>query len=232
MFFVVKRSTLLFCLFLSLSVIFGVFLVGFSKDSSSPVIVIDAGHGEPDGGAVASDGTIESSLNLDISKKLSSLLSEENIKVVMTREDEKGIYDSSLEEKSTKEKKKNDMYKRLEIKNSSDADMFISIHMNKFEVEKYKGAQVIYDKTNEQAKLLSEHIQKALNEFDKENTRQPMAADGSIFLLKSSSVPSVIVECGFLSNNEEREKLKTESYRNDIANAIAAGILEYLKTTQ
>lgn len=195
-----------------------------NKDAQTPVIVIDAGHGEPDGGCVGKDNTKESELNLSVSKKLEQLLTE-NYTTIMTRTTESGIH--SEKSKSIAEKKRSDMNKRKEIKTSSNADIFVSIHMNKFEQEKYYGAQVIYDKTNEKAKLLAEKIQEKLCEIDETNHRKAMPCTSSVFLLKSSPIPSVIVECGFLSNSTELKKLKTDEYQLQIASAIKRGIDDY-----
>lgn len=190
-------------------------------------VLIDAGHGEPDGGAVGADGTKEADLNLAVSKKLDSLLCQNNYKTEMTREDENGIHTSNS--KTTREMKREDMKKRAEKRVSSGADIFVSIHMNKFEQPKYCGAQVIYDATNERSKILAQEIQNALNLADTNNTRTIMAANDNIFLLKSCAVPSVIVECGFLSNKAELEKLKSDEYQNIIANAVYTGINNYFK---
>ena len=204
-----------------------VFLCSAAPDEKSYKIIIDAGHGEPDGGAVGADGTKEANLNLSVSKKLETNLKTNGFNTIMTRTDENGIQNPNL--KTMKEKKRSDMRKRAEKKVSSGADIFVSIHMNKFEQSKYCGAQVLYDATNERAKILAAEIQNKLLSLDPQNTRVPMASNGNVFLLKSSSVPSVIVECGFLSNPGELEKLKTDEYQNELSKAIAAGIENYFK---
>lgn len=223
MFIVIKKMTLIIAA--SMVVICGVLIIGFaSANEKTHVIVLDAGHGEPDGGCVAEDGTKESVLNLSVTKMLEKNLADSGYKTIMTREDENGIHKS---DGTIKNKKRDDMEKRLNIKTSSSADIFVSVHMNKFEQKKYHGAQVLYDKTNENAKKLAEKIQQELNKADESNTRLAMETDGSIFLLKSSPVPSVIVECGFLSNTDELERLKTKEYQKKIADAICAGIKNY-----
>lgn len=204
------------------------FIVGFASSGEEKfTVVLDAGHGEPDGGCVGSDGTKEAGLNLAVTKMLEKNLADSGFKTVMTREGENGLFKQT--EGSIKEKKREDMKKRLNIKNSSGADIFVSIHMNKFEQEKYHGAQVLYDKTNENARLLAEKIQAALLSCDPTNTMQAAANDGSIFLLKSSAIPSVIVECGFLSNAEELKKLKDSKYQQKIAEAVCRGISDYFE---
>jgi len=198
--------------------------------SYGKVVVIDAGHGEPDGGAAGADGTTEAGLNLLVAQKLNNLLLQSDIKTVMTRTTNEGIYDPSA--KNITEKKRTDMRKRREIQSSVGADLFISIHMNQFEQSKYHGAQVVYDGKNAEAKRLAECIQSALREgVDPDNDRQAMKSDGSIYLLKNAPVPSVIVECGFLSNGEELEKLKTDEYQTKLAWAVMKGIEAYYADT-
>ncbi len=225
MFIVIKKTYLILTGVLLTFLLCTIFIVALaSEKNESPTIIIDAGHGEPDGGCVGADKTKEATLNLSVSKKLENMLSED-YNVIMTRTTENGIHDKNL--KSIAEKKRSDMRKRQSLKSSSNADIFVSIHMNKFEQQKYYGAQVIYDKTNENAKLLAEEIQSELAKIDPTNKRQAMAAEKSVFLLKSSPVPSVIVECGFLSNPSELEKLKSDEYQSQISNAINNGIRNY-----
>ena len=202
----------------------------FSK-SNGHIIVLDAGHGDPDGGAVSKRGTVESDLNLSVAKLLKSQLEDRGYRVVMTREDENGLY--TEKSKSIKEKKKEDMNKRLEIANSSGADLFVSIHMNMFEREKYRGAEVLYSDKFENSLLLAELIQAELVAIDPENqTRTTKKADGSIFLMKNAEIPAVLVECGFISNLEEEKLLKDTDYRRRLASAICDGIVEYYRSIQ
>lgn len=191
-------------------------------------IVVDAGHGEPDGGCVASDGTKEAGLNLSVSQKLANILSQSGSEVIMTRTTEEGMFGTDA--KTVAEKKRADMNKRRDIQKNSGAEIFVSVHMNKFEQSQYSGAQVVYDTTNPEAKVLAECIQASLREnVDPDNKREPMAAQSGIFLLKNAPIPSVIVECGFLSNPDELSKLKTEDYQNKIAWAIYSGIGKYFE---
>ena len=121
------------------------------------------------------------------------------------------------------------MKKRREIQKNMGADIFCSIHMNQFSESKYYGAQVVYDNTNENAKLLAECIQTELkNNLDPENKRLAMKSGSNIYLLKNAPIVSVIVECGFLSNEKELALLKTDEYQSKIAWAIYIGLTEYL----
>ncbi len=230
----VRRSSviLLICIFvlnLALAACAGV-LAKKSAPASVRCILLDAGHGAPDGGCVGADGTQEAALNLAVCLKLKTALEERGYRVLLTRTDENGIHDSGA---SIAEKKRADMRRRKALRDGGEADLFVSIHMNSFAQTQYHGAQVVYDTENVQAQQVALCIQNSIREqVDAENVRVPMAAPSSIYLLQAPRIPSVIVECGFLSNPEEREKLKTQDYQQGIAGAIAEGIAVYdAKTT-
>ena len=190
------------------------------------IIVIDAGHGLPDGGAVSENGTVEQGLNLDIAKRLQHMLEQSGAYVLMTRADENSVADN-LDTK-IREIKRSDLKFRKSLRDRSGSDAFISIHMNKFEQSKYKGAQVFYSKTPVNSKLLGNCLQNSLIEIaDPDNKRVAKEADNSIFILKNSDTPSVIVECGFISNAEEEAKLNSEEYREKLAYSIYNGICSY-----
>jgi len=193
--------------------------------SVTKVIVVDAGHGLPDGGAVGMMGTIESELNIKIAKLLCEELTKKGYSVIMTREDENTI---AQIEGSIGEKKKTDMNKRIDIINSSNADMLISIHMNKFTDSRYCGAQVMYSGNFPESQTLASSIQKSLNNLpDNISKRTEAKAPKGIFLLKKAQIPAVITECGFLSNYDEEKLLNTEKYQKELANAILLGIEDY-----
>ena len=188
-------------------------------------IVIDAGHGLPDGGGVGINGTIESTLNIKIAKLVKKELEKKGYTVVMTRTDENTIAEESG---TIGARKKSDMYKRLEIINSSDADMFVSIHMNKFSDSRYRGAQVIYSGNFEESALLAALIQKELHSLpDNKSKRTQSKAPAGIFLMKNAQIPAVIVECGFLSNYDDEKLLNTEKYQKELGKAIVNGITKY-----
>ncbi len=235
--FLKKSSVFLLCITLlcaiaAVGMACGSICVPASENASfGKTVIIDAGHGDPDGGAVGSDGTTEAQLNLSVALKLDNLLSGSDIKTVMTRATNEGIHDKNAGNIS--EKKKSDMRKRREIQQNIGADIFVSIHMNQFSESKYHGAQVVYDAANENAKTLAECIQTALKEHaDPENNRQIMKAGSGIYLLKNAAIPSVIVECGFISNENELSLLKTDEYQSKIAWAIYKGIEKYYETLQ
>jgi len=183
-------------------------------------VIIDPGHGEPDGGAVGKSGSIESELNLKIALKLRDELTERGYSVTMTREDSAGL----------DKKKKADMKKRLEIMKETPSDIFVSIHMNKFVQSKYRGAEVLYSDNFIQSSLLAELIMSEIREINpKEQTRSVKKAESSLYLMKNAVLPAVIVECGFLSNAEEEALLLDEKYQSRIASAICDGIISYYK---
>ena len=198
--------------------------------SANKCIVLDPGHGFPDGGAVGINKSIESTLNLKIALLTKNMLQKKGYTVIMTRSDENSIWEQGT---TISEKKKSDMHRRLEIINTSDADMFISIHLNKFSDTKYQGAQVLYSKNFVQSQILAESIQKELCLL-KENIkkRSHLKAPKGLFLMENARIPAVIVECGFLSNAAEEELLNTKDYQKSLAKAIVSGIEKYYRKAE
>lgn len=185
-------------------------------------IVIDAGHGGRDGGAVGSSGVTESELNLLYAKQLASLCDDFGIGVTMTRSDMNGLYDESASNK-----KKSEMERRKNIINSSGADIMISIHMNSFPLSSSNGAYVFYAKGNNEGYSLAKSVQTSLcQSFD--NARQYVSV-GDYFVLNYSTMPSVLVECGFLSNPEEENNLISKEYCEKFCYSLLVGILDYFQ---
>lgn len=183
-------------------------------------IIIDAGHGFPDGGAVGVGGSIESDLNLKVALLLEKNLAKKGFDVLMTRRDKAALESG----------KKSDMQKRLDIMQSSDADIFVSIHMNKFSDARYFGAQVLYSPFLG-SDALAKDIQAELCLLEDNKSKRAVAkAPSSLFLMKNASVPSVIVECGFLSNTAEEALLNTARYQTQLAEAICRGIQFYFNS--
>ena len=185
-------------------------------------IVIDAGHGGADPGKVGVNDQLEKDINLLVAQKLKQFLQAEGIRVVMTREGDAGLY-----EESASNKKVQDMKKRLEIIEAADPLLVVSIHQNSYHEEYVNGAQVFYYTTSEKSKLLAETLQEQLRSLDPDNKREAKGND-SYFLLKKTSKPIVIVECGFLSNREEAAKLSSPVYQEQLAWNIHMGIMKYL----
>lgn len=192
---------------------------------SNKVIIIDAGHGEPDGGAVSNNGTTESQINLKIALKVQSLLEQSGSTVILTRSDENGISDAS---KSTiRQKHVSDIHNRVKIGNESSADVFVSIHLNKISQSQYSGWQAFYKKENEDSKRLATSLQNGLDAaIQKENKREPAKISG-IYIVDHVEIPLSIVECGFLSNPEEEKLLQQDEYQDRLAWGIYNGIIEY-----
>ncbi|KGM95887.1 N-acetylmuramoyl-L-alanine amidase [Clostridium novyi A str. 4552] len=198
------------------------------KESNKKIVLIDPGHGGMDGGAVSKNGTSEKGINLEISKKLRKCLEQKGYKVEMTREEDKGLYSNKGK---VRDKKNEDLNNRCKMKVSTKCDLFISIHLNMFTQSKYHGAQVWYSKEGESSKLAHIVQQNLIKDLDKANHRQEKCAKGAYKILRCNDhIPSILVECGFLSNPEEERKLKNNEYQEKIANSIANSIEEFYKS--
>ncbi len=198
----------------------------FSERRTKKVILIDPGHGGRDAGASA-NGAVEKDINLAVSKILKKHIEDGGNTVFMTRETDTNTADPNRPQNVTQ--KKSDMRMRKEDIEKYKADIFISIHMNKFEQSKYRGAQVFYDDDNEENRVLAESIQNSLKEILKDdNKRVPKATGDSIFVLRDNKIPSVLIECGFLSNSEEASLLNTPEYQKKVAEGIYLGLSKYI----
>lgn len=193
-----------------------------------PVIIIDAGHGGFDGGAGANDGTTEKDINLSISLYLNEYLAAFGYKTVMTREKDISLENDGLD--TIRSKKTSDIHNRMAIMENTDNSIFVSIHQNHYSVEKYNGAQVFYSpKNSDESSLLAQNIQETVvSVIQPNNTRLIKECGTSVYLMYNAVKPAVLVECGFLSNNEEAQKLKTEAYQKKMAFCIAIGIQNYI----
>lgn len=196
--------------------------------SSTPIsnhtIVIDAGHGLPDGGATDSNNNFESDLNLKVALKLQKILEASNCTVLLTRSDENGIYEENSS--TIREKKKSDMKNRVNIANTLNSEIFVSIHMNK-STDNSSGWQTFYKENCDKSKQLATLIQDNLNySIQKQNNRQ-VKSISNIYLSKHISTPFVLVECGFLSNLEEAKLLQNSDYQEKLAWGIYTGIMDY-----
>lgn len=198
------------------------------QNANQPIVIIDAGHGGFDGGAVSDDGTVEKDINLSIALYLQEYLAIFNIKTIMIRETDCSVEDNGLN--TIRQKKSSDLHNRMKIMEETDNAIFVSIHQNKFPDGKYSGTQVFYSpKTKEESQVLAQTIQDYIvNTLQKDNTRQIKECGTSVFLMYNAVKPAVLVECGFLSNYEETNKLKTSEYQKKIAFCIAMGIQNYL----
>ena len=192
---------------------------------SGKVVVVDAGHGVPDEGAEVGDGTTEAQTNLKIALKLQNLLEQSGCIVILTRSDENGIYD--LDSKTLKQKKVSDIRNRVKIGNESSADIFVSIHLNKIPEQQYSGWQTFYNKNSKKGQKLAKQIQANLNEAIQKENKRVAAKIENIYIINNVEIPTTIVECGFLSNPQEKEQLLTDNYQNRLAWGIYNGIIDY-----
>ena len=225
-FLTIKRSTLfiiLMCviLILSLSAVFFA-----TKETSSPkgsfTVVIDAGHGGIDGGCVGkTTGVYESDLNLEYAKILACHLENMGISSVLTRRDSNGLY-----EEGVSNRKKSDMKKRKEIIENAMPMLVVSIHMNSYTRDSSRGAQAFYKKGNEEGGKLCSDIQDELHSMlDYASSQEKV---GDYYIVNCTDIPSVLIECGFLSNREEEALLMSKDYKEKVCYAITCGIIKYL----
>lgn len=199
--------------------------VAYTMGNTAAVVVIDAGHGGIDPGKVGVNGALEKEINLSIAMRLKDLLEQNEVTVVMTREEDK-----DLASETASNRKNEDLRARVQLIAETAPIVVVSIHQNSYPEEEVDGAQVFYYSGSEEGKLLGTIIQEQLRkEIDNENHRIAKA-NKDYYLLKRSSSPAVIVECGFLSNYKEAELLATKEYQEKVAFAIHLGILQYIKT--
>lgn len=195
---------------------------GTALSQGKGTIIIDAGHGSGDPGKVGINQVLEKDVNLNIAKNLKTLLEKEDIQVVMTRED-----DSSLAGDADTNVKVQDMKARVKLINDTKPELVVSIHQNSYHEESIHGAQVFYFAHSKESEKAAGIMQEALLSIDPENTRKAKANE-TYYLLKRTEVTIIIVEAGFLSNQAEAEKLATEEYQEKVAEAVCAGVMEYL----
>lgn len=195
----------------------------------SRVIILDAGHGGMDGGSIGANGTVEKYINLKIVQKLKAYLDLLGYTTLMTREDDSGF---DRGQGSIRERYLYDSKARKSYINQCRGDLFISIHLNKFEDEKYYGAQVFYQQGDEVSHRLATILQQQLiTDLDNGNHRNEKPST-SYYILKDNGIPSVIVECGFLSNLKEEKLLTDEEYQTGLAFSLFTGINRYFKDTE
>ena len=193
----------------------------------TPVIILDAGHGGIDGGCSSEDGVAEKGINLNILLTLRDMFRLYGYDVEVTRDTDRSIHDDGIE--GIANQKSSDMDNRLEIFNKYDNAVCISIHQNQFTDPKYSGGQMFYSDTNPKSKYLAQAMQDKFREFiQPENDREIKLCGKELFLCYFSENPTVMAECGFLSNPQEAELLKDEEYQNKIAFTIFAAVNEYL----
>ena len=188
-------------------------------------VVLDAGHGGEDGGAVSAAGLYEKDLNLQVALLLRDMLTVNGVDVVMTRETDILLYDRNVDYHGRK--KALDLAARKKIGEETENAIFVSIHMNAYPQKQYHGLQVWYSPNNAESQALAQGIQERVQQtLQPENDRRVKAATSSIYLLHHLSCPAVLVECGFLSNDAEAARLSDEQYQKELACAIFLAIME------
>lgn len=232
-----KRYGIIFaCLGLFLIILFVMlyltFMANFSangvmaKPVSSHTVIVDAGHGGDDGGAVGIDGTVEKDINLDIALKLEKILEFYGFNVIMTRTEDVMTCDNGLS--TMRERKVSDIRNRFKLIEHNPDAIFVSVHQNKFSDSAQHGTQVFYSDNNEKSRILANSIQTSVvNALQSGNMRAVKKSGSSIYLLYHAKIPAVLVECGFISNADEVKLLNNDDYRMKVAILIADGILKY-----
>lgn len=191
-----------------------------------PVIIVDAGHGGEDGGAVSADGSIEKDINLSIALKTNDLLSFFGFKTHMVRESDTMIYDNNCV--TQRQKKNSDLHNRHNLMNQYDNCIYLSIHQNKFDDSRIWGAQTFYSPNDEQSPLVANFIQNSIISLLQPNNKRVIKKTGtSVYVIYNATKPAVMVECGFLSNTNELSKLKNDIYQKQMSFAISNGIINY-----
>lgn len=197
--------------------------------STKPVIVLDAGHGGLDSGAVGATGVLEKDVNLSIVLALRDMFEMSGFEVVLTRDEDISIYDPGIE--GIRNQKLNDMDNRLEIIQKYPDSIFLCIHQNNFTDPKYFGGQMFYNNNNPQNRTLAQIMQNKFAQLQPGNGREIKLTGEELFLLKSNKNPSLMIECGFLSNPEEEQKLSTWEYQQKVAFTIYGGVMEFIDAT-
>ena len=194
-----------------------------TQKAAGPLILVDAGHGGSDPGMIGVGGLEEKGINLSISLLLRDTLEKSGYSVIMTREEDKGLYDSSAANK-----KAQDMQRRIAMIREHMPVLSVSIHQNSYHDAGVHGPQVFYYESSVEGKKLAEAVQSSLNDLLEVDRPREVKGNTSYYLLKRSSGTLVIVECGFLTNPEEAQKLQTKEYQDKVAEAVCQGVLEYL----
>lgn len=197
-----------------------------SHVTNKKTIVLDAGHGGTDSGAVGINGELEKNINLAIVRDLSDMLTLSGFNVVLTRDSDISIHDEGV--KGTREQKVSDMKNRLDIINKYGDCLFLSIHQNKFTEPEYFGAQIFYTANNPDNRMIAQIMQDNFKTIQPGNDRQIKQEGDELYLFKNTKIPAVLIECGFLSNPDDAANLSDANYQRKVAYTIYNGILTYL----
>ena len=199
-----------------------------SSPSNVPTVILDPGHGGVDSGAVSVTGAEEKNLNLALAKKVGSFLEAGGIRVIYTRTE-----DTLLSSERGNSRKTKDLLGRVEIAGSHPNALFVSLHMNTLPIEKYRGLQSFYSDRNGKSEELAKSIQSTVSSLlQPENNRKAKMTNGNVYILDRIDQPSVLIECGFLTNNEEARLLEDPLYQNKLAFTISRPILWYMQKSE
>lgn len=226
-------------IFLTIILMLMIFILSVMNDSLSEAwisevsthepltVVLDAGHGGEDGGAIGKNNVYEKDLNLLITMKIGKILENNGINVVYTRTTDTLLYNKNEDYKN--KKKALDLAERVKIAQKYENSIFISIHMNSFSQSDTRGFQIYYSKNDPESRIIADQIQNAVkNKLQPSNRRKTVDSTSRIYLLKNIKTPAILIECGFLSNPEECKLLSTEKYQNDLSVTIADEIIRYI----
>lgn len=186
-------------------------------------VFLDPGHGGRDPGKVGVNGVLEKDINLEISKELADCLEQDGVAVAMTRDTDEGLYPEDAQNK-----KRADMEKRVEMINQASPRLVVSIHQNSYQQEEVRGLQIFYYSGSEESEKTALTLEQFLQEKGVENVRSSKAND-TYYMLKKTEVPTIIIECGFLSNYQDAENLTDENWQKELAEILSAGIQERLE---
>lgn len=199
--------------------------------TTSPIVVVDAGHGGEDCGAVGVSGVFEKDINFKIATYIAAELRSAGCEVIETRTKDALLYDPATVEKG--HKKLTDLSSRLAIASATPGAIAVSIHMNSFPSPASHGLQVWYSPGHEGSRILAENIQKSVSErLQPENSRKVKASNGSMYLLDRAENPTVLIECGFLTNPEECAKLESTAYQKELSFVIFGAIMTYIQQSK
>lgn len=233
-FFAAMKITVI-CTALLLSCVFALhyvlntplYVLSVAEDSEKAIVIVDAGHGGEDCGAIGNNGVYEKTLNLEIANLVSEELSKSGFAVVMTRTEDKLLY---TEEENIKGIRKiSDLKNRVKIAKAYPEAIFISIHMNSYSAAKYSGFQAYFNGKDSNSRALAGIVQKNVRDRLQPQNNRSIKDGRELYILENSPVTTVLLECGFLSNSEECEKLCEKEYQKELSFAIVCGIIEYMK---
>ncbi len=220
---------------ISFSLAFGIVVRGFGTSlfieaatiDDGKIIILDAGHGGEDAGAIGANGAYEKDLNLAIALEIGELLSKEGYTVLYTRIDDRMLYSEECNIKGMR--KQSDLENRVKRAEEYPEALFISIHMNSYGDSKYSGLQVYYSENSSDSRLLASVLQNNVRESLQNDNKRTIKSGERLYLLKKINNPAVIIECGFLTNTDECQKLSSKEYQKELSFSIVCGIIKYME---